>query len=263
MLTENNNMESERVRITAIIPTYNEETLLPRALASVQFADEILVIDSFSTDATVEIAKLAGARVVQHKYEYSAAQKNRAIPMATNEWIFLLDADEWIETDLQTEIERLLRKEPRFKGYAIPRINYYMNQRIRYSGWQNDEVLRFFHRDSCRYEDKRVHAKLKVPGGKGKLKHPIHHNTYRSFQDMLRKVNQYSTWKALDKVDKGKKASWASMIYLPIHAFIKTYVLRAGILDGRVGYILSVIAAGSAFLRQVKIWRIRQGEQMD
>lgn len=256
-------MSTDRLPISVIIPAKNEADRIHRCLDSVQFADEILVVDSFSTDETVKIARQKGARVIQQEYEYSASQKNRSIPQARHEWVLILDADEWIEDELQEEILELLKTGPDKKGYAIPRINYYMNQKVKYSGWQNDEVLRFFHRDSCLYEDKRVHAKLLVPGPSGKLKHPIHHNTYRSFQDVLRKVNRYSTWKAMDKVDKGKKASLASMFYKPAHAFFKSYFLKAGILDGKVGYIISMISAGSVFLRQVKIWRIRQGEKMD
>ncbi len=253
---------TDRLPLSVIIPAKNEADRIGKCIQSVQFADEILVVDSFSTDGTVNLAKELGARVIQQEYRYSASQKNRSIPQAKHEWILLLDADEWIEPNLQEEIQRLLQEGPDHKGYAIPRINYYMGQRVRYSGWQNDEVLRFFHRDSCSYEDKRVHAKLIVNGTKGRLKQPIHHNTYRSFKDVLGKVNQYSTWKAMDKVDKGKSASLASMIYKPLHSFFKAYFLRAGILDGRVGYIISVIAAGSTFLRQVKIWRIRNGEKM-
>jgi len=256
-------MSSKRIPLSVIIPAQNEADRIGRGLDSVQFADEILVIDSFSTDDTVEIAKSKGARVIQQEYRYSASQKNRSIPKAKHEWVLILDADEWICPELKNEIEDLLLKEPEHKGYAIPRINYYMDQKVRYSGWQNDQVLRLFHRDSCKYEDKRVHAKLLVPGSTGKLTYPIHHNTYRSFKDILQKVNRYSTWKALDKVDKGKKASLASMFYKPLHAFFKTYFLRAGILDGRVGYVISVISAGSVFLRQVKIWRIRKGEKME
>jgi glycosyltransferase involved in cell wall biosynthesis len=254
---------SDRLPLSVIIPAKNEADRIERCLKSVQFADEILVVDSFSTDDTVNLARRYGARVIQQEYRYSASQKNRSIPQAEHEWILLLDADEWIIPELQDEIQTLLKEGPACKGYAIPRINYYMGKRVRYSGWQNDEVLRFFHRDSSSYEDKRVHAKLIVNGKTGRLSHPIHHNTYRSFQDVLRKVNRYSSWKAMDKVDKGEKASLASMFYKPAHAFFKSYLIKAGILDGKVGYIISVISAGSVFLRQVKIWRIRQGEKMN
>jgi glycosyltransferase involved in cell wall biosynthesis len=260
-------MNKERLPLSVIIPAKNEEDRIWRTLDSVAFADDILVVDSFSTDNTVQIARDKGARVIQQEYRYSASQKNRSIPLAFHEWILLLDADEWIDSDLQNEIQEMLREGSMDSmdsmAYRIPRINYYMDKRIKYSGWQNDRVIRLFHRDKCRYEDKRVHAKIETSGRIGRLSSPIHHNTYRNFNDVLKKVHQYSTWKAIDKVEKGKKASAASLLYLPLHAFIKTYFLRGGILDGRVGYILSVIAAGSAFLRQVKIWRIRQGEKMN
>ncbi len=257
-------MNEERVPLSVIIPAKNEEDRIGRALDAVAFADDILVVDSFSTDQTVQLARDKGARVIQQEYRYSASQKNRSIPLAHHEWILLLDADEWINSDLQNEIQQLLSGgNMDMAAYRIPRINYYMDKRVKYSGWQNDQVIRLFHRDNCRYEDKRVHAKIKTSGRIGRLSSPIHHNTYRNFDDVLKKVNRYSTWKALDKVDKGKKASLASMFYKPAHAFFKSYFLKAGILDGRVGYIISVISAGSVFLRQVKIWRIWQGEKMN
>jgi len=255
-------MSFNRLPLSVIIIAKNEADRIGKALDSVQFAEDKLVVDSFSTDNTVEIAKSKGARVIQQEFRYAASQKNRSIPKAKHEWVFILDADEWIRSDLKEELTELLKKGPDKKGYAIPRINYYMDQRVKYSGWQNDQVIRFFHRDSGKYNDKRVHEKLIVSGPVGKLKHHIHHNTYRSFQDVLRKVNQYSTWKAMDKVDKGVKASLASMFYKPVFTFFKSYFLRAGIRDGKVGFIISVISAGSVFLRQVKIWRIREGEKM-
>lgn len=247
--------------ITLLIPTYNEADNLKRLLPDMTHFQEILVVDSYSDDDTVEIARSFGARVIQRAYQYSASQKNWAIPQASFEWIFLLDADEWVEDDLIHEIGQVLAHSQPNNAYDIPRVNYYMGKRIRYSGWQNDSVIRLFKRDSCRYEDKRVHAEILTEGKIGRLKNPIHHNTYKNFQHALYKEDRYSSWKAHDKVDRGHKSGLLQMIFRPGFEFFKLYFLRLGILDGKPGFIICMMAAWSLFMRQVKIWRIHEGEQ--
>lgn len=251
----------EKYPITLLIPTFNEADNLKRLLPSMSWIDDILVVDSFSQDETIDIARSFGARVIQRDYQYSASQKNWAIPQAANEWILLLDADEWIEGDLQNEICQILKQNDTLNAYDIPRVNYYMGKRIKYSGWQNDSVIRLFKRDNCLYEDKRVHAEIISSGPIGRLKHPIHHNTYKNFKHALYKEDRYSTWKAQDKVDRGKKSGFVDMIFRPGFEFFKLYIIRGGILDGKVGFIICSMAAWSIFTRQVKIWRIHEGEK--
>ena len=141
------------MKITLLIPTYNVEDCLERCLSSaVDLVDEILVVDSYSTDHSLEIARRFGARILQRDYENSASQKNWAIPQASHSWILLLDADEWLSPSLHAEILRLksAKEEPVDTGFWIYRANHFMGRRIRYSGWQKDKVIRFFQRDFCR-----------------------------------------------------------------------------------------------------------------
>ena len=146
--------------ITAIVTTFNEEYNIKRCLDSIQWADEVLVIDSFSTDNTVSICEKMGATVLQRKYKYAADQKNWAIPKAKNPWIILLDADEEASGALQDEIKELLRSKPKQTAYWIRRKNFFLGKYVRFCGWQNDQVIRLFRRDNHRYEDKMVHEEI-------------------------------------------------------------------------------------------------------
>lgn len=248
------------MRITAIIPTYNEEATLRKALESVRFADELLVVDSFSTDKTLAIAEEFGARIIQREYGYSASQKNWAIPQAKNKWIFLLDADEWLEQNAAAEIQRVLSNGPKHDAYWLPRENYFMGRKMRYGLWRNDRVIRLFRRDVCRYEDKRVHAEILCNGSIGTLKSPIGHNTYRGFSEMIRKTDRYTTWAAADRVN-GKSVGAFDIVVKPWFAFFRDYFLKAGVLDGLPGFISASHTSWSKFIRAVKIWRMQSGEQ--
>jgi glycosyltransferase involved in cell wall biosynthesis len=158
-------------KLTAIIPTGNEEHNIREVLESVTFADEIMVVDSFSTDNTVAIAKEYTNFILQRDYKYSASQKNWAIPQATHDWILLVDADERVTPELQKEIKHILKNPPQhITGYWIYRMNHFMGERVKYSGWQNDKVIRLFRKDHCKYEDKMVHAEIVTDGEVGFLK---------------------------------------------------------------------------------------------
>ncbi|MGB0883762.1 MAG: glycosyltransferase family 2 protein [Flavobacteriales bacterium] len=252
-----------RRALTAIIPTYNEELNLAQAIESVLWADEVIIVDSFSTDSTVEIAKsYPKCTVVQHEYEHSAAQKNWIIPQAKHEWILLLDADEWIEADLIKEIQTVLEQDSiEEKGFWMNRLNKFMGKWVHYSGWQNDAVVRLFHREYSVYENKRVHAEVLCEGKIGRLKHKIKHNTYKDFSTYLKKLDTYSNWKAYDKAPKTKSVGFFHLIIKPFFRFFKHYVLKLGFLDGKVGFIIAGLNGYDVFIRAVKIWRIKSGEQ--
>ena len=149
-------------KISVIIPCCNEEDRIEACLHSVTWADEILVVDSFSTDKTLDIARRYTDRILQHEYKYSAAQKNWAIPQAAHEWILLLDSDERITPALEQEIKTLMQSGPKKDGYWIYRNNYLLGKRIAYSGWGRDSVLRFFRKSMARYDNKRVHAEIQL-----------------------------------------------------------------------------------------------------
>ncbi len=249
-------------KLTAIIPTGNEEHNIEAVLKSVDFADEIIVVDSYSTDRTVELAKKHGATVIQRKYDSPAAQKNWAIPHATHNWILILDADERVTLQLKEEIQSILSKDPVENGFWIPRQNYFMGKKINYSGWQNDKVLRLFRKGKALYKEKRVHEEMKAEGKTGRLKNKLDHHTYIGLDHYLAKTYRYSTWGAYDKVSKVKKVTLFHLLVKPLFTFIKMYILKLGILDGKVGFIIAANSATYTFQRSLKIWRIKEGESL-
>ncbi|MBV6646612.1 MAG: glycosyltransferase family 2 protein [Cyclobacteriaceae bacterium] len=249
-------------KVTAIIPTFNEAENVAKALESVQWADEVLVIDSFSSDETLEIAKRFNARVLQHEYKYSAAQKNWAIPQASHEWVFLLDADEVAPVELAKEIKDLIANADK-SAYWIGRDNFYMGKPIKFSGWQGDKVIRLFQRDCCRYEDKHVHAEVITQGEVGELHAKITHHTYKSFAHILQKIDRYTTWGAYDRVSKTKKITLFHLWVKPTYRFFKYYILKLGFLDGKVGFIIAFLSAYVVFIRAVKLDRIQSGEKFE
>lgn len=247
--------------ITAIIPTYNEEDNIERALLSVQFCDDILVVDSYSSDNTIDIAKRMGARIIQREYAYSASQKNWAIPQAKHPWIVLLDADEWLDEVTQKTIVKTVTNNPNEAAFWIPRHNHFMGKRMRFGGWKNDKVIRLFQRDKCRYEDKRVHAEIKCNGTVGELNGVIGHNTYRGFSEMIRKTDRYTSWAAVDRANS-RRVGCLDFTIKPWFAFFRDYVLKLGFLDGKRGFISASHTGWSKFVRAVKIWRIQEGETL-
>ncbi len=252
-----------KVKITAIIPTKNEEDNIEAAIKSVSFADEIIVVDSFSTDRTVEIARKYADKVVQHEYINSAAQKNWIIPQAKNEWIIILDADERITPQLRDEILHILSRPTEYVAFWIGRINYFMGKRIRFGGWGKDKVIRLFRKSKCRYENKHVHAEIIADGKVGKLKNKIIHYTYKNFNDYYSKLLKYSTWGAKDRLNKIDNVGFFYLSVKPFLSFINVYIFRLGFLDGKVGFILAKLLAHYVFLRYLKIWLMKRGEKFD
>ncbi len=251
-----------RQKLTAIIPTGNEEHNIEAAIRSVNFADEVIVVDSFSTDRTVELARQFDVRLLQREYGYSASQKNWAIPQATHEWILLLDADERVTPELQEEVEKILSSEKPKDAYWIYRQNHLMGRKLNYSGWQGDKVIRLFRKSKCYYEDKHVHAEIIVNGTVGYLKNKLQHYTYKSLEHMLFKADRYTSWGAYDRVDKVKKVGMFHLLVKPAFTFFKKYFLQLGVLDGKVGFILAAHSSYYIFLRSLKLWRIHEGEKI-
>ena len=257
-------------KISCIIPTFNEEVHIKEAISSVSFCDEIIVVDSFSTDRTPQIVQdlmLINSKIkfIQHEYLYSAAQKNWTIPQAQHEWIFLLDADERPTNPLIHEIQEILKKpltETDPSAYWISRQNVFMDRLLKYT-WKNDAVIRLFRKSKCRYEDKHVHAEILSDGAISKLSSFLTHDTYRGkgLISHLRKGERYTTWGALDRVDKIKKINAYHLFLKPVGTFLKHYILKGGFLDGKQGYIIASLSAWNVFIRCVKIWRMHHGEK--
>lgn len=249
-------------KLTAIIPTGNEIHNIEEVIASVDFADEILVVDSFSTDGTYEKAQNLTTKVIRREYEYSASQKNWAIPQAKHDWILLVDADERVTPELKTEIQNILAKESiKETAFWIGRMNHFMGERVNYSGWRNDKVIRLFKRDYCKYQDKHVHAEIIVDGEIGKLKNKFYHNTYTTFDNYLEKMNRYATWQAKDYDKKTGTLTPYHFIIKPFWGFFKHYIIQSGFRDGVVGLTIGYLQGYVVFMRYAKLWLLRRGRK--
>lgn len=244
-------------KLTAIIPTGNEIHNIKAVIESVAFADEILVVDSFSTDGTFEKAKELATKVIRREYHYSASQKNWAIPQASNEWILLVDADERVTPELKEEILNTLKK-PDHVAYWIGRKNHFMGEPVNYSGWRNDSVIRLFKRDNCKYEDKNVHAEIIANGSVGRLKNKLYHNTYVTFDKYIEKMNRYATWQAKDYDKKTSTLTPYHFVIKPFWGFFKHYIIQSGFRDGVVGLTIAYIQGYVVFMRYVKLWLLRK-----
>ncbi|WP_066225882.1 glycosyltransferase family 2 protein [Formosa haliotis] len=249
-------------KLTAIIPTGNEIHNIEAVIASVDFADEILVVDSFSTDGTYEKACELATRVIRREYEYSASQKNWAIPQAKYEWILLVDADERVTPELKAEILEVLKQpKPNVVAYWIGRMNHFMGERVHYSGWRNDSVIRLFKRDFCTYQDKHVHAEIITNGDVDRLKNKFYHNTYITFDKYLEKMNRYAWWQAKDYDKKTGKITPYHFVIKPFWGFFKHYIVQSGFRDGVVGLTIGYIQGYVIFMRYVKLWLLRKGRE--
>jgi len=243
---------TSRIQLSVIIPCYNEEKNIRGCLESVTWADEILVVDSFSTDRTLDIAREYTDRILQHEYVNSAAQKNWTIPQARHDWVLIVDSDERVTPELRGEITALLAHAPRRDGYWIKRKNFLFGKEVRHSGWGGDSVLRLFRKDLGRYQEKRVHAEVEL-ANTDVLSGYLEHVSVSSMTDWVNKINRYSSWKARDKFERRTKAPVAHMILRPPLRFVKDYVFRLGVLDGWRGFLISSLSAFAELVMASKI----------
>ena len=240
--------------LSAIVTTYNEAECLGECLARLAFAEEVLVVDSFSTDSTPAIAAQHGARVLQREYLSPAAQKNWAIPKVRHDWVLIVDADELVTPELAAEIRRVISSPEARDGYEIKRRNFFLGHEIRYSGWQNDWVLRLFRRDRGRYLERRIHEQLVVDGSVGRLTGRLLHHSYRSLDDYWRKLRRYADWNAAEARRRGARVGPARLMLHPPLRFLKSYLLQGGILDGVPGLVVSILTAVYAAAKDSRIW---------
>jgi len=240
--------------LTVIVPTFNVEEILDACLASVTWADEILVVDSLSTDRTLEIARKYTARIIQREYINSASQKNWAIPQATHRWVMVLDSDEQVTPALREEIRALLRTEPAHSGYVLRRVNHFLGQRIRFGGWGRDRVLRLWDRTKGRYQEKEVHAEVEVNGSVSELKHPLTHDTFRSWDSYMGKIDRYTSWSADEYLKKNRRATVLDLVFRPAGRFVKRYIIQLGFLDGVPGLMITGMDTWAVFLKYARLW---------
>jgi glycosyltransferase involved in cell wall biosynthesis len=242
-----------RAGLSVIIITKNEAANIRDCLESVAWADEIIVVDSGSSDTTVEICKGFGAQVHVHDWPGFGLQKNRALAYASKDWVLSLDADERITPELRAEIESVLQN-PQEDGYEIPRLSSFCGRFMRHSGWYPDFVLRLFRRGKGCFSDALVHESVQLQGSVARLQQPMLHYSYRDFDDVLSKLNSYSSAAATMQQRRGKKGGLAQAVLHGLWAFFRTYILRAGFLDGREGFMLAVMNAENSYYRYIKLW---------
>jgi glycosyltransferase involved in cell wall biosynthesis len=238
--------------LSVIIITKNEFDQIRECLESVQWADEIVVLDSGSTDGTVNICREFTEKVFETDWPGFGQQKNRALEKTTGDWVISIDADERVSPELRQEIEQAMSSQ-QYQGYKIPRSSYYCGRRIHHSGWCPDYIVRLFRRDSSRFTDSLVHEHVEVQGPVGRLRAPLIHYSFGNFEEVLDKVNRYSTYNAEMLMKAGKSSSVLKATSRGLWAFIKTYIFRAGFLDGRHGFMLAVSNAEGTYYKYVKL----------
>jgi len=244
-------------RLTALVTCFNEEAMIGDCLRSVAFADEILVVDSFSKDGTLEMARPLATRILQHEYVNPAAQKNWAIPQAAHEWVLILDSDERATPELASEIKQIL-EHPAYDGYWVRRRNFFWGKEIRYGAWRSDKVLRLFHRDRGRYQDKQVHEEIELATPAGWCRERLLHFSYRSLDDYLRKVSRYSTWGADDARRRGIHGSAWRICGHSVGHFLKSYFIKQGFRDGTEGLIIAFMEAYYGFFKYAKLFEMQR-----
>lgn len=246
--------------LSVVLITLNEAENLPRALSSVRWAQEIIVVDSGSTDATLEIARQAGARVFEEQWKGFGAQKNFAISRATGDWVLSLDADEEVSAGLAAEIQALLAGDPPLSAYRIPRLNHFLGRRLRHGGYWPDPKLRLFRRGAARFEDRPVHETMQSTGPAGTLKNPLLHHCYPTFEDYIEHMDYYSSAGAQMLVASGRAPrSWPALAWSatvnPAATFLYNYFFRLGFLDGREGLLQHINHSVYIHWKYAKAWR--------
>ena len=240
--------------VSVTIITLNESQHISDAIDSAAWADEIIVVDSGSTDDTVAIAQRKGARVSMRAWNGYVDQKNHAAALARNDWILSLDADERIPPALASEIQALLAQEPRRRGYRIPRVTFHLGRWIRTTDFYPDYQTRLYDRRAARWQGRYVHESVRVDGGPGQLTHDLEHYSFRDLTDQIARLNHYSTLAARQMHETGRRANAFDLLVHPPAAFLRNYVLRRGMLDGGAGLVISLVNAYGVFLKFAKLW---------
>lgn len=241
--------------LSVILITKNEAVNIRECLESVAFADQVIVIDGASVDGTAEIARECGAQVVvATDWPGFGPQKNRALALASCDWVLSLDADERVDAALAAEIRQML-EQPTADAFDLPRRSWFCGQWVQHSGWWPDYVTRLFRRGTCRFSDDLVHERLIVDStaSRSRLENPLLHYSYRNFSQVLQKIDSYSSAGAQMRYQAGKRSSLGQAIRHGLWAFLRTYFIRRGFLDGRAGFLIALMNAEASFYRYVKL----------
>ncbi len=242
-------------KISVTVITKNEEKNISDCLNSVKWADELIVVDSESTDKTVEIAKHFTDKVFMRKWEGYVPQKRYALSLASNEWVLSLDADERVTPELKEEIINLSPSE--YSGFKIRRKNFLMTKEITSCGWEKDFQLRLFKKDKTDLNERLVHEKFITEGNVGTLKNPMLHYTFESFTDYFNKINRYTSLKSEELLKKKKKIGGWTIFSHSVSAFFAFFFIRRGFKDGVYGLIISFLHSVSTMMNYIKLWELQ------
>lgn len=252
---------AQRPPISAIVTTFNEQRHIAACLESLLWCDEILVVDSFSTDRTPEIVQdFDEVTFAQRTYFGSASQKNWAMDQVQHDWILIFDADERCTPALQRELEALLAQGARHEAYTIRRKVYFMDHLIRFSGWQHDQVVRLIKKGSGRYPNRRVHADMTTRGPAPLLRNSMLHYMADSFDEYFPRIQKYSVWGAAQAYKEGKTSGVPEIFGRSVWRFLRTYLLQGGFLDGKYGLVFCMLQAYGTYLKWAILWGWRVNE---
>jgi glycosyltransferase involved in cell wall biosynthesis len=255
------------VKISVALITLNEEVNLPRTLESVKplvrdGQGEIIIVDSGSTDRTLDIARSFGAKIFSESWKGFAAQKNSAMEKASGDWVLQLDADEMLEAELTLELDHALEQSGNLVGYWIPRKNYFLGRWIKHGGFYPDPKLRLIRRGAGKFEEYGAHPTIKVEGATGRLKHALIHNAYPDLSGYIDHMNSYSTSGAEIAVAQGHRGfNLLNILVRPKLTFIYNYVFRLGFLDGREGFLLHMYHAVYVSWKYAKAWELSRNRR--
>jgi len=244
--------------LSVIVITKNEEVAIGNCLSSIAWADEIIVVDSGSTDRTEMICRQYTDNFYTNDWPGFGPQKNRALELATNEWVLSLDADEMISPELRLEIESVMNNPKLHSAFAIPRRSSYCGKFMHHGGWWPDYVTRLFRKDSARFSNDLIHERIIVTGSLGRLKHPIIHDAFRDIEEVVETINRYSSIGAKMMHEREKRGTLSKAIFHGFWSFFQTYVVRAGFLDGREGFMLAVSNAEGTYYRYLKLMLLEE-----
>lgn len=256
-------MPQTKEKITALIITYNEIGYIEKCIASISFADEIIVVDSYSTDGTYEyLSNHPKVRVIQNPFKNFTAQKAFTLKQATNDWVLFLDADEVVPENLKNEIRATINNNPKHVAYWFYRKFMFQKERLRFSGWQTDKNYRLFRKSKVNFSDKRiVHETLDIVGTTGKFKNKLTHYCYKDYEVYKDKMMLYGRLKAKEAFNKNKRFSYALLLLKPIWKFFNSYIIRLGFLDGKKGVVICHLDALCDVERYRELQRLESEEQ--
>jgi glycosyltransferase involved in cell wall biosynthesis len=241
--------------ISVIIVALNEAHDIGDCIKSVyDWVNEVIVYDSGSNDGTPELCESLGAKIYRTDWPGDGPQKNRAIDSSTSKWILCLDADERVSVGLREEIQQAVNAQANHVAYSMPRSSCFCGTFMRHSGWWPDSIVRLFRNGEARFSNLTTHASLQFSGSKGKLRSPIIHYAYKDLFEAISKINDYSEKGAIRAFKNGRRSSFSKAMIKSLWAFVRTYILRLGILDGRMGFVLACSNAHETWYRYLKIW---------